>query len=489
MYEYDKSGNISIKRQFPYSEYAAISTKTLVTSNFGTKVKYSYEGDKLKGYNGVVGITYDYAGNPRKWFKHGANGTECALKLDWKESTLVGITDETTNKKYEYTYNADGLRTGKTVDGVKHEYYLSGSKILAETRETGGRKKLIKYYYDDTGVVGFNLDGADYYFVKSLQGDVEKIYSASGELKAEYSYDSWGKCTIKRSVSGIAEANAFRYRGYYFDSESGLYYLNSRYYDPIIGRFISPDSLDYLDPSAIGGLNLYAYCGNNPIMYVDPDGNFDWGIFWTVIVGCLSVAAIVAGIALSITGVGAGLGAVLIATGIGGITAGVGSAVIQGIFNGWDNIDWGLVSLSGAYGMLIGATIALPIKPLATMGIVGAIGFSRSVSEDLYKSGGDLDSVDWGEAAISGVIDGLFAGAAKYLTSSKIIDKLVNITPSVASAAEASLAAGVTYRATYTSFWVLAMAYGTSYRYIIKGVLSIIKAIIKNIMKKQRSLQ
>ncbi len=196
------------------------------------------------------------------------------MKLEWKESSLVGITDETANKKYEYTYNADGLRTGKTVDGVKHEYYLSCSKILAETRESGGTKKLIKYYYDDTGVVGFNLDGTDYYFVKSMQGDVEKIYSASGELKAEYSYDSWGKCTIKQSVSGIAEANAFRYRGYYFDGESGLYYLNSRYYDPIIGRFISPDSLDYLDPSAVGGLNLYAYCGNNPIMYVDPEGKF-----------------------------------------------------------------------------------------------------------------------------------------------------------------------------------------------------------------------
>ena len=144
VYEYDKSGNISIKRQFPYSEYAAISTKTLANSNFGTEVKYTYEDDKLKGYNGVVGVTYDYAGNPRKWFKHGANGTECALKLEWKESSLVGITDETTNKKYEYAYNADGLRTGKTVDGVKHEYYLSGSKILAETRESGRREKTVR---------------------------------------------------------------------------------------------------------------------------------------------------------------------------------------------------------------------------------------------------------------------------------------------------------------------------------------------------------
>lgn len=371
VYEYDKSGNISIKRQFPYSEYAAISTKTLVNSNLGTEVKYTYEDDKLKGYNGVVGVTYDYAGNPRKWFKHGANGTECALKLDWKESTLVGITDETANKKYEYTYNADGLRTGKTVDGVKHEYYLSGSKILAETCETCSVKKLFKYYYDDTGVVGFNLDGTDYYFVKSMQGDVEKIYSASGELKAEYSYDSWGKCTIKRSVSGIAEANAFRYRGYYFDGESGLYYLNSRYYDPIIGRFISPDSLDYLDPSALGGLNLYAYCGNNPIMYVDPEGH-------SFLLACIIIFAVI--------------GLVL-----GGTILGI-RAYQEGL-RGWDlalNIGLGAL-FGGLVGAVFGAFIGLLLPfMLAGGGMAAGIG-----------AGGAAAAAGSGSAVLAGALAGV----------------------------------------------------------------------------------
>ena len=357
VYEYDKSGNISIKRQFPYSGYAAISTKTLATSNLGIETEYTYEGDKLKGYNGVVGVTYDYAGNPRKWFKHGANGTECALKLEWKESTLVGITDETANKKYEYAYNADGLRTGKTVDGVKHEYYLSCSKILAETRESGGTKKLIKYYYDDTGVIGFNFDGEDYYFVKSMQGDVEKIYSAGGELKAEYSYDSWGKCTIVKNVSGIAEANAFRYRGYYFDSESGLYYLNSRYYDPIIGRFISPDSLGYLNPSMIDGLNLYAYSLNNPIIFVDPTGHAPW---WSWLISGLQLLGGI--ILLLIPGtqvIGAGL---IVGGGLGLLSNLVSPAMAQAI--------GGLSSIGNGFGAF---STGMSLLGLGIPGIIGGI--------------------------------------------------------------------------------------------------------------------
>ena len=293
------------------------------------------------------------------------------MKLEWKESTLVGITDETANKKYEYTYNADGLRTGKTVDGVKHEYYLSCSKILAETRESGGTKKLIKYYYDDTGVVGFNLDGTDYYFVKSMQGDVEKIYSASGELKAEYSYDSWGKCTIKQSVSGIAEANAFRYRGYYFDGESGLYYLNSRYYDPIIGRFISPDSLDYLDPSAVGGLNLYAYCGNNPIMYVDPEGH-------SFLLACLIIFAVI--------------GLVL-----GGTILGI-RAYQEGLRD-WDlalNIGLGAL-FGGLVGAIFGAFIGLLLPfILAGGGMAAGIG-----------AGGAAAAAGSGSAVLAGALAGV----------------------------------------------------------------------------------
>ena len=101
-----------------------------------------------------------------------------------------------------------------------------------------------------------------------------------------------------QDTDGIATLNPFRYRSYYFDEETGLYYLQSRYYDPELGRFISADSIAYLDPETLGGLNLYAYCGNNPVMGIDPDGNvwwnpatWDWGKIGRVIGGALLTMA------------------------------------------------------------------------------------------------------------------------------------------------------------------------------------------------------
>ena len=109
-----------------------------------------------------------------------------------------------------------------------------------------------------------------------------RIFDKNGNLKAEYSYDAWGKCAIKTNVSGIAVINPFRYRGYYLDDETGLYYLNARYNDPEIGRFISPDSVGYLDPEGINGLNIYAYCNNNPIINSDLLGCF-WDFIFDAI--------------------------------------------------------------------------------------------------------------------------------------------------------------------------------------------------------------
>ena len=151
-----------------------------------------------------------------------------------------------------------------------YRYYFQNEQIIAE--KIGN--KLIKFYYDGTGVCGFNYNGTDYYYQKNIQGDILKIFNGNGTLYAEYGYDAWGKCTIKTNVSGIAAINPFRYRGYYYDEEISLYYLNARYYDPEIGRFISADSIAYLEPQTIGGFNLYAYCLNNPLMYTDPDGTY-----------------------------------------------------------------------------------------------------------------------------------------------------------------------------------------------------------------------
>ncbi len=106
----------------------------------------------------------------------------------------------------------------------------------------------------------------------NVQGDVTHIYTTDGKQVGHYVYDAWGNMQILQDRDGVATLNPFRYRSYYFDEETGLYYLQTRYYDPEVGRFVNADGIEYLDPETLGGLNLYAYCGNNPIMGIDPEG-------------------------------------------------------------------------------------------------------------------------------------------------------------------------------------------------------------------------
>lgn len=118
--------------------------------------------------------------------------------------------------------------------------------------------------YGASGIVGFTYKTAsgstNYYYRKNLQGDIAEIYDESGVLHAEYAYDAWGNCTVISDMGGIGSLNPFRYRGYYWDGEINLYYLNARYYDPQIGRFISQDEVGYLAPEVLNGVNLFAYC-------------------------------------------------------------------------------------------------------------------------------------------------------------------------------------------------------------------------------------
>ena len=117
-----------------------------------------------------------------------------------------------------------------------------------------------------------------FYYEKDLLGNVIGVYNESGYKLIEYSYDAWGNCkyTYKNGGGSTgAQYNAFRYRGYYYDSDMGFYYLNDRYYDSITGRFLTPDDPSYLGANGdLLSFNLYAYCSNNPVMYVDPTGHF-----------------------------------------------------------------------------------------------------------------------------------------------------------------------------------------------------------------------
>ena len=165
---------------------------------------------------------------------------------------------------YTFTYDGEGQRKTKTFGGTTVRYVYVDGKLLKELQTVNGEEKEILYQYDETGVIGFLYNGYQYYYRKNAQGDILSVHCGT-DLHAMYTYDAWGNCTISFDAAGIGALNPFRYRGYYLDRETGLYYLMTRYYDPEIGRFVNANSLARLNPKALNGCNLYAYCGENPV--------------------------------------------------------------------------------------------------------------------------------------------------------------------------------------------------------------------------------
>ena len=224
---------------------------------------YTYGDAKWKDLLTKVGdttITYDAQGNPTSYLGH---------TLTWEKGRQLKSFDNT-----QYTYNANGIRTSKTVNGVEHTFVLDGTKIL---KESWGSNTIIPMYDNEDAVCGIQYNGEPYYFFKNLQGDVIAIVNKDAETVAKYTYDAWGVPTITQdtSVCAIAAINPYRYRGYFYDNEIGHYYIQSRYYNPVIGRFVNADVAETLEyPSEIGIINLYSYCKNKPINETDVSGGF-----------------------------------------------------------------------------------------------------------------------------------------------------------------------------------------------------------------------
>lgn len=152
-------------------------------------------------------------------------------------------------------------------------------------------KDIIAFIHDNNSA-SFSMvhNGTTYDYILNQQGDVIQLVDASGGVAAEYRYDSWGK--ILSATGTMASVNPLRYRGYYYDTESGFYYLNSRYYDPAICRFINADQPEYAEMSAgsISGTNLFAYCENNPVSSDDQDGEFVHIIAGAIVGAAISIA-------------------------------------------------------------------------------------------------------------------------------------------------------------------------------------------------------
>ena len=232
----------------------------------------------------------------------------------------------------------------------------------------------------------------------------------------EYKYDSWGNhAVLGTDGNDISDANhigilnPFRYRGYFYDVETGLYYLQTRYYDPETGRFITIDGIEYLDPETINGLNLYAYCGNNPVMYTDPNGTakwWEWLLGIVIIIGAVALSVVTAGLAAPVSAaVGGGLlGAIVggaVAGAVGGAITGFAFSVAsQGIANGFNNINWGQVGEDTLFGALSGAFaggVFGGIKYVANAGkiasMVTKIGPGEKKFYDFLKHGIKLSNI------------------------------------------------------------------------------------------------
>ena len=274
-YSYDNKGNIASKKLYGFSFE---SERELNESNAYRKIfNYSYDMvGNLISFDGNE-ITYDLLGNPTAYK---------GKTLEWGSGRKLTSYGDIT-----FEYDAFGRRISKTGDSeITYEYNMQNQIF----RQSNG----IKFFYDNnSSVYAFEYLGEKYFYRKDIFGNVIEILDSEGNTVVKYVYDAWGNHSVLDANGAaitdeahIGRINPIRYRSYYYDTETKLYYLNARYYDPTICRFISPDDISYLDPETIGGTNLYAYCNNNPVMYVDPSGNFLISILVGAVIGAISSA-------------------------------------------------------------------------------------------------------------------------------------------------------------------------------------------------------
>jgi RHS repeat-associated protein len=268
-YDYDEAGNILTETVSRIGAHGQLYDSRVNT--------YGYDdanwGDKLTSYNGET-ITYDEIGNPLSY----RDGMEMTWLNGRKLTTL-----QSGNDSISYKYDSNGVRTSKTVNGVEYTYEYLNGHLMHETRG----EKVFDYCYDANGQLyavsykaNSSTDAVTYYYAHNWRGDITSIYDGDGNMVAKYEYDAWGNVlTVTNSNNSeitdpnhIANLNPFRYCSYYYDSESGLYYLMSRYYDPVVHRFLNADGY-FQSGDNILDTNMNAYCQNNPIMNSDPTGN------------------------------------------------------------------------------------------------------------------------------------------------------------------------------------------------------------------------
>lgn len=260
---YDDAGNIT-----KVQDFRLLYTNGWMPGGLIEEHTYSYDDnnwkDKLTKFDDQT-ITYDANGNPLQY--------RDGMSFTWVNGrTLDTVTVSGNTIQMQYDYN--GMRTQK--GGTKY-YYDSNNNLIGMVK---GSHTLLFYYDENGNPTAFTDNGTMYFYIKNLQGDIVKIVNRSGSVIVNYTYDALGKrLSVKDAVdneitdlSSLALLNPLRYRGYVYDDETGLYYLQSRYYDPTIGRFVNADTnFDTYSGTPLSK-NMFVYCDNNPVSEFDETG-------------------------------------------------------------------------------------------------------------------------------------------------------------------------------------------------------------------------
>ena len=261
-YGYDANGNRNVKNTYKYTD----PNIEPITSDLIDSKVYSYDQsrkDQLKTYDGNT-YTYDAQGN---LINVGDKDWGVFLYLTYEGRQLVSYYSDITTNLVTYKYNDQGYRISKNVNGVIHTYELDGDKVLVEKY---GNNVLYYAYGHDGKLISVNINGNEYFYQRNILNDIVGLYDINGNLVVQYAYDAFGNIIYQTNLE-IARLNPYRYRGYRYDEETKLYYLNSRYYDASIGRFINADGYIGEVGSTLSH-NMYTYALNNPITYYYPTG-------------------------------------------------------------------------------------------------------------------------------------------------------------------------------------------------------------------------
>ncbi|RAL21478.1 RHS repeat domain-containing protein [Thermoflavimicrobium daqui] len=289
VYHYDNKGNItSVKSDKGTITYQYDELDQLVKESYsdGTVYEYTYDavGNCLSkkvtknGQANTTTYTYNDANELTAvngtTYEHDPNGNlvkdDRFIYVYDAQDRLTAVKDLQGNTVASYTYRADGMRkTMTTSSGTITFHYDENKNVIYETDQNNNI--LASYTYNGIQPVSMTRDGKTYYYQLNNHGDVIALTDSSGAVVATYEYDAYGNITKETGTI----TNPYRYAGYRYDQETGLYYLQARYYNPDTGRFLTldPDPGDEDDPKTQNGYN---YANNNPVMFVDPDGH--WGI-------------------------------------------------------------------------------------------------------------------------------------------------------------------------------------------------------------------